>query len=730
MDSDDSNVLAEAQASEHSEEHSSSIVGTPVYQEFIHSLSYLPFEEIELVKKAFCFGEDAHQGQKRLSGEHYITHPLAVASTLAEWRMDTPAVIAALLHDVVEDTGVTKNDLAEVFGKQVAELVDGVSKLDKIETQSYSVAQAENFRKMMMSMARDLRVVLIKLADRYHNIRTMGPFRAEKRKRIAQETLEIYVPIATRLGLDNLSRQLQDLSFMHIHPMRFQVLARALKAVRGNRRELLSKILEGLRTRLREENIDAGVFGREKSLYSIYRKMVDKQFSFAQVLDIYGFRIIVRDVATCYLALGALHNFYKPIPGKFKDYIALPKINGYQSLHTMLIGPYGTPVEIQIRTQSMHHLAEEGIASHWLYKDDEESGAELQSKTHQWLQSLLETEENDGDSSAFLEHVKGDLFSEEVYVFTPKGKILTFPRGATVIDFAYAVHTDVGHRCIAARIDHELLPLSSLLLNGSQIEILTSLSANPNPEWLNHVKTGRARNKIRQFLKMSQQEGSSGLGENMLNSELQSLGVVPSDIPDNVWDDIIRDSDVASKEKLFADIGLGRSLPSVLAHKLAERDDVAQSETTTVAPVIIRNVDEVSIHLAHCCRPIPKVPIVGEICAERGLIIHTSTCQKAKKDREVHTQNWIPVEWAPEVDQLFETRIKVTTKNVPGALGRIATAISAVNANIQEIEMRNNPGLYSELHFLLQVSNRTHLAVLMRNLRRIPDVEHIARERD
>ncbi len=703
----------------------------PAFRVFVDTLSYLDPDEIALVLEAYRFGEAAHQGQTRLSGEPYITHPLAVAGALAEWRMDAQAITAALLHDVMEDTAVTKADIAERFGKQVAELVDGLSKLDRIEFQSYQDAQAENFRKMLMAMARDLRIVLIKLADRRHNLQTMAPVRPEKRRRIAYETLEIYAPIATRLGLNNISRQLQDLSFKHIHPLRFRVLTRALKAVRGNRRELLSKILDGIRSKLHEANIEAGVFGREKSLYSIYRKMVDKHLSFSQVLDIYGFRIIVQDRPTCYLALGALHSRYKPVPGKFKDYIAIPKGNGYQSLHTTLIGPYGTPIEIQIRTQSMHHLAEEGIASHWLYKDSEESGADLQVKMHKWLQSLLELQGPTGDSSEFLEHVKVDLFPDEVYVFTPKGKILSLPRGATVIDFAYAVHTDIGHRCVAARIDHELIPLSAELANGNQVEIITAPHANPNPAWLTYVKTGRARSKIRQFLKALQQDGSSALGENMLNHELQALGVVPSEIPVIVWERIIRDSGKKSRREIFSDIGLGRSLAAVFARRLAAHDEVSQTEMTVPAPLVIRGTEGMAIQLASCCWPIPGDPIIGLLRKGQGLRIHTHVCPVARKLRGSEPQNWIQVEWEPDPNQYFDVRIKVTAKNVRGVLGRVATVISQAGANIEHVGMdEKNSGLFTDLHFLVQVSGRLHLASLMRALRRIPDVVRITREQE
>jgi len=703
----------------------------PAYRVFIDTLGYLPPEEIALVCAAYRFSDEAHQGQTRLSGEPYITHPLAVAGALAEWRMDVQAIVAALLHDVMEDTAVTKAQIAERFGKQVADLVDGLSKLDKIEFQSYQDAQAENFRKMLMAMARDLRIVLIKLADRRHNLQTMAPIRPEKRKRIAHETLEIYAPIATRLGLNNISRQLQDLSFKHIHPLRFRVLTKAVKAVRGNRRELLTKILEGIHSKLAEAHIEAGVFGREKSLYSIYRKMVDKHLSFSQVLDIYGFRIIVKDIPTCYLTLGALHSRFKPVPGKFKDYIAIPKVNGYQSLHTTLIGPYGTPIEIQIRTQSMHHLAEEGIASHWLYKDSEESGADLQSKMHTWLQSLLELQSATGDSSEFLEHVKVDLFPDEVYVFTPKGKILALPRGATVIDFAYAVHTDIGHRCVAARIDHELIPLSAELANGNQVEIITAPYANPNPAWLGYVKTSRARSRIRQFLRGIQQDGASSLGEKMLTQELQALGIVPSEIPAKVWDRVIHESGKRTRRELFSDVGLGRSLAAVIARRLAEHDEVPQSDVSTSAPLLIRGTRGMAIQLASCCQPIPGDPIIGLLRKDQGLRVHTHACDAVRKSRTSEPQNWIHVEWEPDPGQFFDVRIKVTAKNVSGVLGRVSTSIAQSGVNIDYVNMnRKEPGLFTDIHFLVQVSGRTHLALLMRGLRRIPDVVRIVREQE
>ena len=478
------------------------------YRNFIDSLSYLDPKEIEHIEEAYNFSEKAHRNQKRLSGEPYITHPLAVARTVAEWHLDSQAIIAALLHDVMEDTSVTKSEIAERFSQKIADMVDGLSKLGKISFPSYREAQAENFRKMLMAMARDLRIVLIKLADRLHNLRTMNVLRPDKRRRIARETLEIHAPIATRLGLNNISRQLEDMSFEQIYPVRYRTLARAMEAVHGNRSALLSSIFDGIRGATRNAKIDASVFGREKSLYSIYRKMVENHLNFSQVLDIYTFQIIVKDTPTCYLALGALHAVYKPVPGKFNDYIAIPRQNGYQSLHTTLIGPHGTPIEVRIRTQEMHSVAEDGIASHWLHKGGA-GGTELRIQTHQWLKALLDLQTPTGDSSEFFEHVKFDLFPDEVYVFTPKGKIFAFPHGATVIDFAYAVHTDIGHHCIAAHIDQKLMPLSTELASGNQVEIITSPTARPAPAWLSYVKTGRARSKIRHFLKSMQQEGES-----------------------------------------------------------------------------------------------------------------------------------------------------------------------------------------------------------------------------
>jgi GTP pyrophosphokinase/guanosine-3',5'-bis(diphosphate) 3'-pyrophosphohydrolase len=513
--------------------------------------------------------------------------------------------------------------------------------------------------------------------------------------------------------------------------MRARVLERALRAARGNRRELLSRILDGIQGKMREAGIEAQVFGREKSLYSIYRKMADKHLSFSQVLDIYGFRVVVCDVPTCYLALGALHALYKPVPGKFKDYIAIAKANGYQSLHTALIGPFGTPVEVQIRTESMHHMAQEGVASHWLYKDSEESGADLQLKTHKWLQSLLELQSTAGDSAEFFEHVKVDLFPDEVYVFTPQGKIMALPRGATAVDFAYAVHTDIGNHCVAARINYELMPLRTELSNGDQIEIVTAAHANPSPAWLSYIKTGRARSKIRHFLKTMQHDESAALGEHMLNQELIVLGVEPGSIPAAIWEQLVHDSAGKSVKDVYTDIGLGRRLAAVVARRLLPRDDSLHPEGSKPAALVIRGTEGMAIQLAPCCHPIPGDAIIGSIRKGQGLVIHTHDCPAIRKSRSIEPQKWIDVEWEPEPGKLFNVSLRITAKNARGVLGRIATSISEIGSNIENVSMEEqSPGLYTVLHFIVQVSGRAHLAQLLRGLRRIPEVVRIARERE
>src|SRR6188472_884244 len=537
-----------------------------------HLGHYLGQPDVALVERAFDFSEQAHQGQFRKSGEPYITHPLAVASILSQWRLDAEGLAAALLHDVMEDTSVTRAEIETTFGKPVAEMVDGVSKLDQIEFASREDAQAESFRKMLLAMARDVRVILIKLADRLHNMRTLDAMAPLHRRRIARETLDIYAPIANRLGLNALYLELQELSFKHLHPARYRVLAKAIKAARGNRREVMNRILQSIRDGLKEADIAATVTGREKTIYSVYKKMREKRYTFSQVFDIYGVRVLVRDTTACYAALGVLHNLYKPIPGKFKDYIAIPKANGYQSLHTTLFGPYGTPLEVQIRTHDMHRVAEAGVAAHWLYKAGGELDlAEAQRETSRWLQSLLEIQSDTKDSKEFLEHIKGDLFPDEIYVFTPKGKIMALPRGATAVDFAYGVHTDIGHHCVAARINYELMPLRTELKNGVHVEIMTSPKARPNPSWLSFVATGKARSRIRHFLKGLQQKESAALGERLLNQALATLKVEPESITWDRWEAIAKEYGAKTQLEILADIGTGKRLSFVVAQALTRQ---------------------------------------------------------------------------------------------------------------------------------------------------------------
>ncbi|MBK8337897.1 MAG: bifunctional (p)ppGpp synthetase/guanosine-3',5'-bis(diphosphate) 3'-pyrophosphohydrolase [Sterolibacteriaceae bacterium] len=688
---------------------------------------YLRPEDIGRIEAAYHFSAAAHAGQTRISGDPYISHPLAVAEILSAWHLDPQALMAALLHDVMEDSGIVKDEISDKFGKTTADLVDGLSKLDKIEFQSHQDAQAENFRKMLLAMARDVRVILIKLADRLHNMRTLDCIRPDKQKRIARETLEIYSPIANRLGLNNIYRELQELAFRYLYPIRHAVIAKAVRSARGHRREVVGKILESIKRRLPEHGIAAEVHGREKHLYGIYRKMVQRHLSFSQVLDIYGFRVIVKDVPTCYLALGTLHAMYKPVPGKFKDYIAIPKANGYQSLHTTLIGPYGTPVEVQIRTAEMHHIAESGVASHWLYKEDD-TLSELQRKTHKWLQSLLELQNTAGDSAEFLEHVKIDLFPGEVYVFTPKGKIMGMPRGSTAVDFAYAVHTDVGHRCVACRINYELMPLRTELKNGDQVEIITATHPNPTPTWLSYVRTGKARSQIRHFLKNMQQQESSSLGEKLLNKALDEIGIKPAAIEPAAWERVMRDSGAKSKREILEDIGLGKRLAAVLARRLVLNDDVLPLDARSGSgAVVIRGSEGVAVQFGKCCRPIPGDPIVGSIKKGQGLIVHTHDCHVIRKSRRSEPDKWIDVEWDPERGRLFEVRITVHAQNRRGVLAKVAAAISDAGSNIENVSMDDDRGLYTSLFFNVQVSDRIHLARVIRSIRHIQEVVRIHR---
>ena len=690
---------------------------------------YLKPEDISQLQSAYQFSETAHQGQFRKSGEPYISHPLAVANILAQWHLDSQALTAALLHDVMEDTSVTKNEISKTFGKSVAELVDGVSKLDKIEFESHAEAQAENFRKMLLAMARDVRVILIKLADRLHNMRTLDAVSPEQRRRVARETIEIYAPIANRLGLNAIYQELDDLAFQHLYPDRYRVLAKAVKSARGNRREVVGRVLEAIRRRLRSNGVEAEVHGRQKHLFSIYTKMREKHLTFAQVHDVFGFRIIVKDVHACYLALGALHGLYKPIPGKFKDYIAIAKANGYQSLHTALFGPFGSPIEIQIRTHEMHKIAEAGVASHWLYKSSDTSLSTLQKKTHQWLKSLLEMQSQAGDSVEFLEHLKVDLFPDEVYVFTPKGKIMALPRGATAVDFAYSVHTDIGNRCVAVKINQELMPLRTELKNGDRVEIITAAHAKPNPLWLNFVATGKARTRIRHFLKTMHYRESAQLGERLLNQALAPLGSVLAEVKDAQWNKFLRDAGGRTREDVLADIGLGKRLAAVVARRLLSLGEPHPAETASSGSgsVVIRGSEGMAVQFAHCCQPIPGDPIIGIISKGQGMAIHTHDCPAVARARH-DPERILDVAWDPETRKPFEVSIKMMVANQRGVLARVAAEIAEAESNIQNVSVDPEDGsAYTNMFFTLQVQNRLHLARILRGLRNIPEVVRLTR---
>src|SRR5438477_979312 len=690
---------------------------------------YLKPKDVARLEEAYRFSEAAHAGQTRQSGEPYISHPLAVAEILADWHLDGQTLMAALLHDVTEDTSVTKDEISDTFGKPIAELVDGVSKLDKIEFTSAEHVQAENFRKMLLAMARDVRVILIKLADRLHNMRTLGAVAPAKRRRVARETMEIYAPIANRLGLNALYHELQELAFAHIFPVRYKVLAKATKAARGNRREMISRTLEAVKKKLADGAIEATVQGREKHVYSTYRKMIEKHLTFSEVDDIFGSLVIVKDVPTCYLAMGALHGLFKPIPGKFKDYIAIPKGNSYQSIHTDLIGPYGVPVEVQVRTEQMHRLAESGVASHWLYKDETDQLSDLQKQTHRWLQSLLEIQNQSGDPREFLEHVKVDLFPDEVYVFTPKGKILSLPRGATTVDFAYAVHTDIGNRCVAAKVNGELVPLRQELRSGDRVEVITASHAKPNPGWLQYVRTGKARSNIRHFLKTMQYEESASLGERLLDQALRALKSTLGEIDDASWERVMREGGARSREELLADIGLGEPLPAVVARRLLKHAD-PQREEALGASVTIRGTEGMAVQLATCCRPIPGDAIVGSIKKGQGLVVHQSECPSIVRSRKNEPDQWLDVEWDPRTSRLFQAAVHVMVENQRGVLARVASQIAEAASNIDSITTDDDRGLFTTMHMVLEVMNRQHLARVMRALRRLPDVKKITRAKE
>ncbi|MDO8768154.1 MAG: bifunctional (p)ppGpp synthetase/guanosine-3',5'-bis(diphosphate) 3'-pyrophosphohydrolase [Burkholderiaceae bacterium] len=706
-------------------------------------LDYLSPVDLELVRQAYRFADEAHLGQLRNNGEPYITHPIAVAAQCAEWKLDAQALMAALLHDAMEDCGVTKIELIERFGSPVAELVDGLTKLDKLQFNTREENQAESFRKMLLAMARDVRVILIKLADRTHNMRTLSDVPQTKWTRIASETLDIYAPIAHRLGLNQTYRELQNLAFRHLRPWRYAVLSKAVAKARSRRRDLIQKVQREVEAAFASNGMKVKIDGREKTLYSIYKKMDEKHLSFAQVTDIYGLRVIVPTVLDCYTALGTLHQLYKPVPGKFKDHIAIGKLNGYQSLHTTLVGPSGVNVEFQVRTEAMHIVAESGVAAHWLYKvnnpQEATNGDRLGSK---WLQSLLDIQDETRDAAEFWDHVKVDLFPDAVYVFTPKSRIMALPRGATVVDFAYAIHSNIGDRTLAAKINGQQVPLRTELKNGDVIEIVTAPVSTPNPAWLSFVRTARARSKIRHHLKTRAHAESEGLGEQMLAQALRAEGIdkLPDEAGKNqaIWEKLLRFSGNKSRSELLTDIGLGKRIASIVAKRLltllidsGERPDAllltreryAASESVAQGGVTLDGSENASVRFASCCRPVPGDTIVGYLGRGEGLIVHAHDCPIARKLKSKDSERFISVEWSDEPVRTFETEVVVTVSNGKGVLARVASALAAAEADITHIDMADESAQdATDLRFVIAVRDRNHVETALRNLRRTHSV--------
>lgn len=697
--------------------------------------TYLTPDQIADIRRAYFYSAHAHEGQFRRNGDPYITHPLAVANILCDMRMDPQSIMAAMLHDVIEDTGVSKDDVSQQFGPEVAELVDGVTKLTQVKFSSKAEAQAENFRKMMLAMTQDTRVILVKLADRLHNMRTLDVLTPEKRKRIAKETLEIYAPIANRLGMNDFRIEFEDLGFYALFPMRAPLIKKAVMAARGNRKEMLQTIQAAIEKRLVEEGLKARVFGREKHLYSIYEKMVEKKKSFVEIMDVYGFRVITESVDDCYRALGIMHNLYKPIPGKFKDYIAIPKANGYQSLHTILKGQRGVPIEIQIRTEAMESMANSGIAAHWLYKKDGDSGFTNTSQTRarEWMKSLLELQKNAGDSMEFIENVKIDLFPDEVYVFTPKGRILTLPVGSTPVDFAYAVHTDVGNTCVAARVDNRLTPLSLTLSNGQTVEIVTAPGARPNPSWLNFVISSKARSGIRSFLKDQQHSEAIDLGRRLLEKILTSQDSSLSKIPEERTTSMLAELNLPNMETLFEEIGLGNRVPQIIAARLLPEEEGGSPHAETMTPgnrgIAIRGTEGLVVTYARCCRPLPGDAILGHLSAGRGIVIHRDDCNNVLAELRSNPDKCMALRWAEKMDREFQSELRIELNNQRGLLAEIARQATELDANIESINLLEKSAEHGVINLSLLVRDRIHLARIIKRMRIIPGVEKITRVR-
>ena len=685
-------------------------------------VAYLPDAQVERILRAFQIGAQAHAGQERKSGEPYITHPVAVAGILAELRLDAETIIAAILHDTLEDTELTRETLATEFSEVVAELVDGVTKLDKMRFGSRQEADAESFRKMLLAMARDLRVILIKLADRLHNMRTLGAKDAPSRRRIARETLEIYAPIAQRLGMNKIKAELQDLGFRALYPDRYRVISERIRAALGNRREAMGKIETALTTRLATDHLASRVVGRIKSPWSIYSKMHGEHKSFTQLMDVYGFRVVVDNAMSCYMALGAVHALYKPVDKRFKDFIAIPKANGYQSLHTVLLGPFGAPIEVQIRTAEMDSVAESGVAAHWAYKTDSGPANSAQARAREWLSSLVDSSANTASSSEFIENVKIDLFPDEVYLFTPRGDILSLPRNATALDFAYAVHTDVGDHAVAARVDKKLLPLRTRLESGQLVEIITAPSAVPNPAWLEVVVTGKARTAIRQYLKHLQHEDAVDFGHRMLDRALDAQGSSLDAIPAAVLDRFLEASKLKRLEELLSDIALGNRMPDVVASQLLGSRGKRRGTASQVSPhahekIRITGAERGVLSFANCCHPLPGDDIIGYLSSGKGIVVHREECPNVTELRK-SPERCVAIEWDRDVEGDYRAELRIEVTNRPGVLATVAAAIAAADSNIENVEYVERDGAAATLLFALEVRNRKHLADVIRRVRR------------
>lgn len=694
---------------------------------------YLNDTEIAAIEQAYALAKLAHEGQKRHTGDPYITHPLAVAIILAQMRMDPPTIMAAILHDVIEDTYVEKEEIKKKFGKEVADLVDGVTKLTQIEFESRAQAQAENFRKMIMAMARDIRVILVKIADRLHNMRTIEFLPLEKRRRIALETLEIFAPIANRLGMHAFRLEFEELGFATLYPMRYRILKKAAAKARGNRQEVIEVIDQEIKKSLKKANIPSGkVLGREKHLYSIYKKMHDKHLSFSEIMDMYGFRVIVDKIDTCYRVLGALHNLYKPLTQRFKDYIAIPKANGYQSLHTTLFGPYGVPIEIQIRTEEMHKMAEYGISAHWLYKTEKSVFSDAQLRAKEWLKGVLEMHKSSRNSLEFIENVKIDLFPDEVYVFTPKGTILELPAGATAVDFAYAIHSDIGNTCVATKLDRRLAPLSTHLVSGQQVEIITAPGARPNPAWLNFVVTGKARSNIKHFLKKQQREESIGLGKRLIEKALHNFGLDFAEVPPAHLAAIIDASNLDSVNNLYEEVGLGNRTAILVAKQLAKLAHMPTKleliPDSTSMPLAIKGTEGIVVTYAKCCRPIPGDAIGGYIDPGHGVVVHIEQCPKLEEHRK-DPDKYVSLRWEENIQGEFAVDLYVEILNQRGSLAALALAISNAESNIENINVEEFDGRYFVVRLTITVHNRNHLARVLRKIRNTQNVMRVMRNR-